>query len=118
MSEAGHKLFVEERKSIGNCPRCGNPVYEGQKNFACSDRACGFVLWKNDKFWTSRKKELTGKLAADLLKHGRTTVKSLWSEKKGKTYDATVILDDTGGQYINFKLEFPKKGDKSWNKKN
>ena len=118
VSEAGHKLFVEERKCIGNCPRCGNPVYEGQKNFACSDRACGFVLWKNDKFWTSRKKELTGKLAADLLKHGRTTVKSLWSEKKGKTYDATVILDDTGGQYINFKLEFPKKGDKSWNKKN
>lgn len=53
---------------IGTCPRCGQPVYEGKKNFACSDRSCGFVLWKNDRFWTSRKKELTKKMAADLLK--------------------------------------------------
>ena len=35
----------------------------------------------------------------------------LYSEKTGKTYDAEVILDDTGGKYVNFKLEFPvKKG--------
>ena len=108
VSEAGNKLFVEERKSIGSCPRCGKPVYEGLRNYACSDRSCGFVLWKNDKFWTSRKKELTAKMAVDLLKHGRTPVKGLWSEKNGKTYDATVILNDTGGKYINFKLEFPK----------
>ena len=51
-------------------PRCGRPVYEGKKNFSCSDRSCGFVLWKNDRFWTSRKKELTKKMAADLLKKG------------------------------------------------
>ncbi len=30
--------------------------------------SCGFVLWKNDRFWTSRKKELTKKMATDLLK--------------------------------------------------
>ena len=40
-------------------PRCGKPVYEGRKNFYCSDRSCRFVLWKDDRFWTSRKKELT-----------------------------------------------------------
>ena len=28
---------------------------------------------------------------------------------KQAAYDATVILDDTGGKYINFKLEFPKR---------
>lgn len=93
---------------IGTCPRCGQPVYEGKKNFACSDRSCGFVLWKNDRFWMSRKKELTKKMATDLLKKGRTNVKEMWSEKKQATYDAAVILDDTGGKYINFKLEFPK----------
>ena len=27
------------------------------------------------------------------------------------TYDAVVILDDTGGKYVNFKLEFPKRKD-------
>ena len=35
----------------------------------------------------------------------------LYSEKTGRTYDAEVILDDTGGKYVNFKLKFPvKKG--------
>lgn len=109
ISEDGQKLFAPEKEVIGACPRCGKPVYEGKKNFSCSDRACGFVLWKNDRFWTSRKKELTKKMAADLLKKGRTNVKGMWSEKKGSAYDAAVILDDTGGKYINFKMEFPKR---------
>ena len=108
ISEDGKKLFAPEKESIGACPRCGQPVYEGKKNFACSDRSCGFVLWKNDRFWTSRRKELTKKMAADLLKKGRTNVKGMWSEKKQTAYDATVILCDTGGRYIDFKLEFPK----------
>ena len=109
ISEDGKKLFAPEKEVIGTCPRCGQPVYEGKKNFACSDRSCGFVLWKNDHFWTSRKKELTKKMATDLLKKGRTNVKGMWSEKKQAAYDAAVILDDTGGKYINFKLEFPKR---------
>ena len=34
-----------------------------------------------------------------------------YSEKTGKTYDAVVLLNDTGGQYVGFKLEFSgKKG--------
>ena len=109
ISEDGKKLFAPEKEVIGTCTRCGQPVYEGKNNFACSDRSCGFVLWKNDRFWTSRKKELTKKMATDLLKKGRTNVKGMWYEKKQTTYDAAVILNDTGGKYINFKLEFPKR---------
>ena len=109
ISEEGQKLFAPDKEVIGCCPRCGKPVYEGKKNFACSDRSCSFVLWKQDRFWTSRKKELTKKMAADLLKKGRTAVKGMWSEKKGTTYDATVILEDTGDRFVKFKLEFPKK---------
>ena len=109
ISEDGQKLFQPEKETVGICPRCGKPVYEGKKNFACSDRACQFVMWKNDRFWTSRCKEITRKMAADLLKKGRTSVKGMWSEKKDSTYDAVVILDDTGGKYVNFKLEFPQK---------
>ena len=108
ISEDGKKLFAPEKEVIGTCPRCGQSVYEGKNNFACSDRSCGFVLWKNDRFWTSRRKELTKKMAADLLKKGRTNVKGMWSEKKQTAYDAAVILCDTGGRYIDFKLEFPK----------
>jgi len=112
ISEDGQKLFAPEKEVIGLCPRCGKPVYEGKKNFACSDRACTFVLWKNDRFWTMRRKELTAKMAADLLKKGRTIVQGMWSEKKGATYDAAVILDDTGEKFIRFKLEFPNKRSK------
>ena len=111
ISEDGQKLFQPEKETVGLCPRCGKPVYEDKKNFACSDRACQFVMWKNDRFWTSRRKEMTRKMAADLLKKGRTSVKGMWSEKKGSTYDAVVILDDIGGKYVNFKLEFPKRKD-------
>ena len=109
VSEEGRTLFAPERESIGVCPRCGKPVYEGKKNFACSDRSCGFVLWKNDRFWTSRKKVLTAKMAADLLKKGRILVKGMWSEKKGVAYDAAVLLDDTGEKDVHYKLEFQKK---------
>ena len=112
ISEEGQKLFAPDKEAIGNCPRCGKPVYEGKSNFACSDRSCSFVLWKNDRFWTSRKKELTKKMAADLLKKGRTAVKGMWSEKKGDTYDATVVMEDTGEKFVKFKLEFPKKKSK------
>ena len=109
ISEEGQKLFAPERETVGFCPRCGKPVYEGKKNFYCSDRSCRFVLWKDDRFWTSRKKELTRKMAADLLKKGRTSVRGMWSEKKGAAYDAVVVLDDTGEKYVRFKLEFPKR---------
>ena len=40
-----------------------------------------------------------------MLKDGRVRVTGLYSEKIGKTYDATVVLEDDG-QYANFKLEF------------
>ena len=109
ISEEGQKLFAPERETVGLCPRCGKPVYEGKKNFYCSDRSCRFVLWKDDRFWTSRKKDLTRKMAADLLKKGRTSVRGMWSEKKGAAYDAVVVLDDTDEKYVRFKLEFPKR---------
>ncbi len=38
ISEDGQKLFQPEKETVGLCPRCGKPVYEGKKNFACSDR--------------------------------------------------------------------------------
>ena len=47
--------------------------------------------------------------AAALLKEGRISMSGLYSEKTGKTYDAEVILDDTGDKYVNFRLEFPAK---------
>ena len=99
----------EEKPSIGKCPRCGSPVYEGKKNFYCSNRDCAFTMWKNDRFFEERKVAFTPKIAAALLKSGKANVKGLYSPKTGKTYDGTVVLADTGGKYVNYKIEIPKK---------
>ena len=98
-------LFQPERVIIGKCPRCGENVYEGKKNFYCGNRGCQFVMWKNDRFFEQRKKAFTPKIAAALLKNGKAKVKGLYSEKTGKTYDATVLLADTGGKYVNYRVE-------------
>ena len=105
ISEDGQKLFQPERETMGICPRCGKPVYEGKKNFACSDRACQFVMWKNDRFFEQRGKVLTAKIAAALLKDGKAKVKGLRSLRTGKTYDGTIVLADTGGKYVNYCIE-------------
>ena len=106
-------LSESGRAGIGKCPRCGKNVVEGKKSFYCEGYhdtpSCGFALWKNDRFFTSKRKELTKKIAASLLKTGRAAVTGLFSEKKGVFYDATVVLNDDGGKFVRFKLEFNNK---------
>lgn len=106
-------VFPSDREAVGICPRCGGHVLEGKKGFTCDNRACGFALWKDNRFFAAKKKELTKKIAAVLLKDGRAELPGCYSEKTGKTYDAVVVLDDTGGQYVNFKLEFKDGGKKA-----
>lgn len=105
ITEDGKKLFSPEKEVVGICPRCKSPVYEGKKNYYCSDRSCRFVMWKNDKFFESRKTAFTKKIAAVLLKDGKAKVKGLYSERTGKTYDGTVLLCDTGDKYVNYRIE-------------
>jgi DNA topoisomerase-3 len=105
-------LFPNPKKpdapELGRCPRCGSPVREGKKGFFCDKQDCGFKIWKESKFWTAKKKPLTAAIITALLKDGRVAIKGLSSEKTGKKYDATVILDDSGSGYVNFKLDFSK----------
>jgi DNA topoisomerase-3 len=109
-------LFPNERKNaapeLGACPRCGSPIREGAKGFFCDSRDCGFKLWKESKFWTAKKKPLTAAIVARLLKDGKVALKDLYSEKTGKTYSATVFLDDKGGKFVDYRMEFERKGAK------
>lgn len=101
-------LFPNTHKkveSLGKCPRCQNDIAEGTKGFYCMNRECEFALWKNSKFWTSKRKPLTAEIVSVLLKNGRVALKNLHSEKTGKTYSATVELDD-GGKFVNYKMTF------------
>ena len=109
LSDSDKERFKTEKPEIGKCPRCGSPVHEGKKNYYCSNRNCAFVMWKNDRFFEDRKVAFSPKIAAALLKSGKVKVKGLYSPKTGKTYDGPVILADTGGKYVNYKIELPKK---------
>lgn len=101
------EIFRKDREVIGKCPRCNSDVYESKQNFYCSNKRCKFALWKNDKFFTDRHKELTKQMAVDFLAKGKTKVKDMYSIKTGKTYNATVVMSD-GEKYVNYKLEFDK----------
>jgi len=98
-----------ESELLGACPRCEASVREDKKGFFCDTRTCGFKLWKASKFWTAKKKPLTAAIVTALLKDGKVKVRGLYSEKKGKEYDATVVLNDSGDGYVNFKLDFGKR---------
>ena len=102
-------LFPSTQEAIGKCPRCGNDVIENKKGFCCLSKTCGFALWKDNKFFTAKKKKLTKTIAVELLKNGKAKLTGCYSEKTGKTYDAVVLLEDTGGKYVNFTLEFASK---------
>ena len=102
------ELFKPEKTELGKCPRCKSPVYEGKKNYYCSNKECSFTMWKNDRFFEERKTVFTPKIAAALLKSGKAKVKKLYSVKTGKTYDGTVLLADTGGKYVNYKVTISK----------
>ena len=97
-----------QRESVGTCPVCGNPVYEGKKNFYCSNRQCAFSLWKENRYLSGMKKLVDKKMAAELLEKGRTHVKDLYSQKTGRTFAADLLMTAEDGR-ANFSLEFPKK---------
>lgn len=105
ISEEEKKRFKSEKEQIGICPRCGAPVYEGDKNFYCSNRECKFCIWKETKWLSGMKKKVSKKMAESLLSKGRVSVTGLYSQKTGRNFDADLVLDDTG-EYVNFKLDF------------
>jgi len=110
-------LFSPPREAVGRCPRCGGEVTESQKGFFCQSETCRFAIWKDSKWWSAKKKQPTKAIVAALLKDGRARLTGCYSEKTGKTYDADVLLEDTG-EYVNFKLDFGGKEKRNGGKKN
>lgn len=99
------KTEKPQREEIGKCPRCGASVFKGNKNFYCSNKACSFCLWKESKWLSGMKKKLSRKMAASLLQEGRVHVSGFYSEKKGRNFDADLVMVDTG-ERVNYALDF------------
>ena len=108
LSDAEANRFESGKEVVGKCPRCGSPVYVGKGNYYCSSKECSFCMWEDNKFFASKKKKLTKKIAKELLDKGWCRVKGLYTPKKPQLYDAIIKLDDTGGNYVSFKMEFEK----------
>ena len=100
-------LFPSGRPVVGKCPRCGAEVTESKKGYFCERRSCKFGLWRDNRFLTAKKINLTKKMASSLLKDGRTYASGIYSEKTGKTYDAFIVLEDDGSR-SSYKLDFTK----------
>ena len=108
LSGGEENRFSSSKQEIGKCPRCGSSVYEGKKNYYCSNKECSFCLWEENKFFSNKKKKLTKKIAKELLAKGWCRVSGLYTSKKPQLYDAIIRLDDSGGKYVSFKMDFDK----------
>ncbi|MFR5263770.1 DNA topoisomerase [Clostridium sp.] len=114
----GFKGTINEKEIIGYCPRCAKQgierkVFESSKAYYCEGwrdekNKCEFAIWKEDKFFKSKGKKITKTMVKSILKDGKVSVSGFKKKDSSQTYDADVLLDDTG-KYVNFKLEFNKK---------
>ncbi len=96
------RSVVLRTKTVGTCPRCGKPVIENVKGFACSAgrENCGFFIFKSDK---RIGRNYTAAEISELLRTGRVTLKNCVSSN-GKKYSAVFSLDDTG-KFVNLRFE-------------
>lgn len=91
---------------IGNCPVCGSEIVERPKGWFCSNQSCHFSLWKDNNYFKKLGKQLTPKLAEELVKKGKARLNGCKSARTGRKYDATVVMNtDANGRPV-FELRF------------
>ncbi len=99
-------LMKQERKVIGKCPACGSDVQETAKGWFCSDKACRFALWKENRFLQKLGKQMTEDLAGKLVNKGKVRLTHCYSQKSGRYYDTTLCLETGADGASSFKLDF------------
>ncbi|WP_270752952.1 DNA topoisomerase 3 [Gemmiger qucibialis] len=99
-------MMSKEANSIGKCPLCGSAVEDKAKAFFCSNRACKFALWKNNRYFASIGKSMTSATAQKLLGSGKVKLKNCKSERTGNTFDATVFMEVSDDGKTKFSMEF------------
>lgn len=106
--EEERNRFQTAKELIGKCPVCGSDIFEGKRNFYCSNRQCDFALWKDNRFLEGMEKKLDKKMAKELLDKACTHIKGLYSKKKDARFDADLLMTLENGK-PKFHLEFPKR---------
>ena len=95
----------QEKEVIGKCPKCGEIIYEGEKNFYCSGykTGCDFKLWKKVKVFNQKEVTITKQDAKTLLNKGTIAITGL-TNKAGKKYKANFKLE-VSDKYVNLSLD-------------
>ena len=95
----------QEKEIIGVCPKCGEPIYEGEKNFYCNGykSGCDFKLWKKIKVFNQKEVTITKQDAKTLLNKGTILITGL-TNKAGKKYKANFKLE-ISDKYVNLSLD-------------
>ncbi len=99
-------LFPAPKGSVGICPHCGMTVSETPKGFFCGNKGCRFGLWRNNKFLSGKDISLTADLMATLLKDGCVKLTGLRSQRTGKSYNATLVMECQEDGSPRFRFEF------------
>jgi DNA topoisomerase-3 len=106
IANAGTEKYTVE--PLGVCPRCGNRIVEGKKNYYClgyrNNPPCPYSLFK-----TIAGARITADDMRLLLSHKNTAVKNCVS-KSGKKFKASFYMDGDGK--ITFQFDTHKKGGK------
>jgi DNA topoisomerase-3 len=92
------KLFpkpIPTTPSVGNCPKCGSPVYWSNKKevWYCFKDGCKFALYADNNYWAKAfNRKLDEKSVKSLITEGKVTVHGAKS-KSGSLYDAVIWLN-------------------------
>lgn len=103
-------LTKKESKTIGKCPVCGSSVEERSKGYFCSAKSCNFAFWKNNRYFESIGKPLTGAMVQKLLGSGKVKLNGCKSARTGNTFDATIYMTVSEDGKTQFNMEFDKGG--------
>lgn len=79
------------------CPRCRQPLLEGERGFGCSAwrAGCRFVVWK-----TIAGKAITPALLATLLSKGKTRSSAGFTAPDGRPCRGRLVLDESGARFV------------------
>lgn len=120
--------FSYERTSVGKCPWCGSPVYEGElkdkdnkpfKNVYCSNKECKLSIRYDDLAFNLRTggKKITTAQMKKLLEKGQIEVNCLSKSKTPYKGICKLVKADGGWAKLSFDLA-PASGKKPGSKKN
>lgn len=97
------KIETKETESGFKCPKCNAPMRIFPKSVQCTDKECGYFIYR-----TIAGKELSEKQITDLFTKGKTSLIKGFKGKSDKDFDAHVVLKED----FTTAFEFDNKKDK------